>query len=130
MKNQEIISNFNQYCEEFVAELVNITNDNDIRSYATILTTMNKTNSKKCIEQFIIYVLPEKDKISKCDEKYFLENDYSNHIGNNEKTMMEALKLKSLWKTLDDENKECIFEYLNLLIQISEEYFKNNYMQK
>lgn len=129
MNNQDIVKNFNNYCEEFVSELVLITNDSDISSYATILKTMNQTNSLKCIEQFIIYVLPEKEKIMNSDENYFLSNDYSEQLENDEESIMEALKLKTLWKTLDDDNKEVIFEYLQLLIQISEEYFKFNYVK-
>ena len=32
-RSYEIVTNFNKYCEEFVVQLFDITNDNDIQSY-------------------------------------------------------------------------------------------------
>ena len=129
MSVSEIIVNFNKYSEEFVNEIVKITNDVEIKSYQTLLINLNKTNSAKCIEQFIIYGLPEKEKINSSDETYFLGRDYADDLGNNEDSMMQALKLKDTWTTFDPNTKRCIFEYLQVMVHYGEEYLKLKYMK-
>lgn len=127
MSLSDIIVNFNKYTEEFVTEIVKITNDADVRSYKTILVNLNKTNATKCIEQFIIYALPEKDKIISSNEDYFLKRNYDQELDNDQDSMMQALKLKDTWKTFDCDTKKCIFEYLQVMVHYSEEYLKCKY---
>ena len=85
-----------------------------------------KNVSEKAIEPvFRKHISQFRDEIMEKNEKFFLEEDY--------KSVMELapevkgqqfdntiLKLKSLWKTLNEDNKEAIWKYLKLLILISD----------
>lgn len=124
---QEIVTNFNKYSEEFIDEMIKVTNDDDAKSYRTILINLNKTNATKCIEQFILYGLPQKEYINASNEEYFLKKNYDDDLENDEYSMMKALKIKDMWKTFEENTKKCIFEYLQVLVYYSEEYFKMKY---
>ena len=127
MSLSEIVREFNKYSEEFVNEMIKISNDADLKSYQTVLINLNKTNSTKCIEQFIIHGLPQKEKINNEDENYFLERNYADDFDNDDYSMMKALKIKDTWKTFDNNTKQCIFQYLQVMVHYSEEYFKLKY---
>ena len=129
MSLTEVISNFNKYSEEFVTEMIRISDDNDLRSYKTVLINLNKSHSTKCIEQFIIHGLPQKAKIVASDEDYFLGRNYSDDLDNDDYSMMKALKIKDTWKTFDDNTKQCIFEFLQVMVHYSEEYLRLKYIQ-
>ena len=129
MSLSETVVNFNKYTEEFVKEMIKITNDPDVKSYYTVLVNLNKTNSTKVLEQFVIYGLPQKEKIMASDENYFLGKNYSDDLDNDEDSMMKALKIKDTWKTFDDNTKKCIFEYLQVMVHYSEDYFKLKYIR-
>lgn len=129
MSLPEVISNFNKYSEEFVTEMIRISDDNDLRSYKTVLINLNKSHSTKCIEQFIIHGLPQKDKIMASDENYFLGKNYSDDLENDDYSMMKALKIKDTWQTFDANTKQCIFEFLQVMVHYSEEYLKLKYVK-
>ena len=129
MSLSETVVNFNKYTEEFVKEMIKITNDPDVKSYYTVLVNLNKTNSTKVLEQFVIYGLPQKEKIMASDENYFLGKNYSDDLDNDEDSMMKALKIKDTWKTFDDNTKKCIFEYLQVMVHYSADYFKLKYIR-
>ncbi len=58
------------------------------------------------------------------DEKFFLEQDYQEIIRHNSNLIngidLDIIpKIKSIWKTLDDSNKDAIWKYLQLLVLLN-----------
>lgn len=89
---------------------VNVTNKY-IRDYIHICTSNDES---ELIEQFIINILPSYDKIKNKDLNYLNSNELN-----------ELFKNKiDIYRYINDENKEIIFSYLELLCNISIEYLK------
>ncbi len=125
MSTHDIITTFNRYSEEFIDEMILVSRDTDAVNYKTILINLNKSNCTKCIEQFILYILPNKEYINASDEKYFIEKNYSDQLENDDYSLLKALKIKDMWVTFTPDTKRCIFEYLQVMVYYSEEYLKH-----
>lgn len=134
MKLGEIVNNFNLQLEELFAVVECLYDDPNIKKFKSIMKTMNKINSIKIIEQFIIHGLEYSDYIYKKDETFFnnLDEDIiKNKIGEtklrkelHEEGIFHILKIKLYWSTLTNENKEVLWEYFQLLTYYAQEYLK------
>jgi hypothetical protein len=124
----KIVKKFNDFTEDMLNQMYISTDDNDIRVYESMFSKLRKINSTKAIEQFIIFVLPYKDKIINEDESFFLNQDESNLIkDDSQDNIMKALKFKQLWSSLSNNSKENLFKFFKVLVYYAEEYFKNKY---
>ena len=121
---KEVITEFNKYSEEMAEDIYNITNDSDIYHYKTLLKSINATNYKTVIEQFILEALPYKNQIISEDERFFLQEQHLDRFKSQNESLLQALKFKSIWGTLKEINKKNIFEYLQILVYYSENYLK------
>ena len=78
------------------------------------------------IQQFIAEVLPYKQKIINKDESYFLniESEITSSISEEKKesTLSEILRLKNVYKSLEFESQQEVWNYFQALIVLSEEY--------
>jgi hypothetical protein len=82
-----------------------------------------KYNPKKILTIFNEYMNLYRQKILDKDDTFFLENDYEIIQKYNNKEIFEIInKIKTYWKLLEDNNKEKIWDYLLLLIKISDQY--------
>jgi hypothetical protein len=134
MKLGEIVNNFNLQLEELFAVAECLYDDPAIKKFKSIMKTMNKINSIKIIEQYIIHGLEYSDYIYRKDESFFNtldEYDIKNKISETKlrkelqaEGIFQILKLKNFWTTLTEKNKEIIWEYLQLLTYYSQEYLK------
>lgn len=88
------------------------------------------SNKQKVIEQFIIHVLPFKTEIDNGNDEFFLNHDYSNKNNVDKNGLEQIFQFKSVWKTLSDENKDTIKDYMKILCYCSNEYFKIVYINK
>lgn len=134
MKLSEIVINFNTQLEEFINAIETIHNDENIKRAKLMIRTLNKINATKIIEQFIINIVPYADKIYNRDEDYILNiegdelNDKLRVIKlkdvTHEDKLFQVMKFKELWQILDPNDKEAIWEYLQLLTYYAQEYLK------
>jgi hypothetical protein len=134
MKLGEIVNNFNFQLEELFAVAETLYDDQNIKKFKLIMKTMNKINSVKIIEQFIIHGLEFSEQIYNKDESFFIHLDHS-HIQNkihetklrkelHDEGIFQILKLKNFWSTLTSENRDIIWEYFQLLTYYAQEYLK------
>ena len=87
---------------------------------------IKKTNPKKCLEGFLVYVYPYKNEIMQENENFFLGHDYRNDT-NNEGCLIKSLKIKELWKdNISPDTKSVIFTFFKVLIIISEKCVSDN----
>ena len=125
-----IVKSFNETLIMFVSYLRTIKNsDKDLLSLQTAIYGLNKVNYKASIEQFIILVvLDHGDKIVEHDYEYFkkLEVDFTQ---NKEKSMIKLLKFKEYSEELNDNSKNNIFDYLELMVILARDYLKLKYLK-
>ena len=82
-----------------------------------------KYNPKKILIIFNEYLGLYRQKILDKDETFFLENDYDIVNKYNDQEIFDIInKIKHYWTQLDNNNKTKIWDYLLLLIKISDQY--------
>jgi hypothetical protein len=139
-----IIDAFNAQLIKFVSEfekkiIINYPDyQRDVKIYKLGLKTLLITNNIIAIDNFNKYVFPYRKIIRNKDENYFRNNsdqlindgtDLANehHISDDDRKqyILDVLKVKVIWDTLNDNNKTIIWEYLNVLIKLCKLWNKN-----
>jgi hypothetical protein len=122
MSNIKIVKDFNNQLIDLLQQFVSITNDKDIKIYQILLKGLIAKNCLMPIENFKEYVLPYKEKIYNQDDDYFLTSeDYLKNV-KSEQSLLKALKLKEIYKMLNDDGKQNLWNYLKILCFYSEQY--------
>jgi len=128
MSLREIVNNFNQQADDLMIQMYECSLDNDIKIYHNMFKKLKRYNATKAIEQFIIYVVPHKERIYNNDDTFFLSQSEKDLIGDeSDYTMMQSLKFKDLWITLTEISKENIFKFFKIMIYYAEEFLKLKY---
>lgn len=119
-------------------------------SYHVQFKQIIKYNSILPIEQFLVFALPRKDKILSRNEEYFttisnknsvenfcktVVNNKEKIINNNDnietskysKALDEIIRLQDIYTKLDNQSKSNIWDILQALLIIGEEYVKIKY---
>lgn len=120
----ETVVEFNNQLLTFLEELQKIHNDNDVVTNITIIKQGIEFNAFLLIDQFVLLVYPFKDKIDMQDEQFFLQMDINSHIGGGKDEFMQIMKFTGVWKSLNSETKQSIFDYMKVLVYYAEEYLK------
>lgn len=129
MSKQELINDFNEIFRDMVNNISVICptsvlskNINDINNAFIHLSPKNKT---KFIEGFILKVLKYKAFIDDENEEYFfreIEKDEFKNQKDIKTHEINLFELKKLWCKLKQEEKNLIFQYLQSLCAISNDY--------
>ena len=128
MSVKEIVNNFNQQADDLMIQMYECSHDQDIKVYHDMFKKLKRFNATKAIEQFIIYVVPYKEKIYNDDESFFLSQSGKDLTGDDsEYTMMKSLKFKEIWSTLSFESKDNIFKFFKVMIYYAEEFLKSKF---
>lgn len=124
INESEYLEMFNKKLLEFAKDLVYIFPT--VSSFYTFKTAcewsicIDKSSPQSFFNTLVVE--PFKDKILVKDESFFLYesyeeySEYMNHYGHD---LNLVNKLKQIWQTLDDENKEIIWKYMQVLLCIS-----------
>ena len=116
----EKIKNFNTILESFLLQITSHVGT----TYHHYFQKLIKINSLIPIQHAITHLLPFKDQILKKDETYFYnENNYKNKVENEADTVLsEILRLKDIYKQLNDESKDNVWSIFQALLQLTIEY--------
>ena len=119
-----VLSAFNNVIINFMDDCILVfPEDNDFKLYKKGLQMYQKYNPKKILTIFNEYMNLYRQKILDKDDTFFLENDYEIIQKYNNKEIFEIInKIKTYWNLKEDNNKEKIWDYLLLLIKISDQY--------
>ena len=120
-----LLSAFNNVIIDFLNDCILVfPEENDFKVYKRMISLLVKVNPKKVLSVFSEYSDLYRDKILSKDEVFFLENDYEVVKKYNDQEIFNVInKIKQYWKQLDLSNKDKIWDYLNLLIQIKDKYY-------
>ena len=120
-----ILSNFNTQLADLTGQLHEMyPDDNNIFTFHQTLQLLLKSNAKKPMEYFTLYVYIYKEKIMNEDESFFknsinygeLNNNYLPNLDN----IIDILKFK--WEIMSDQCKQNIWNYFKVLIVFKEHY--------
>jgi hypothetical protein len=115
-KNQVV-----KFVDELIEQFTNIPEFVLIRIFVK-----DKIPIDMVIGRFIKEVLPFRNEIFDKEEKFFLENDaIYNSLGGYKEEYVKAIK--DLWTsdTLDEENREVIWQWIHVLVRLAEKYKTN-----
>jgi len=120
--NTKWTSCFNSKLEEFLKDLiVSYPDDKDFVMFKQSFSMLKIVDSTKPVFLFKMYTTKYMDQITNRDEKFFLDHDFQDELSStDDKDFSSEMlsKLKSYWNTMSDENKDIIWNYLNLLCKI------------
>lgn len=117
----DIIKKFNDITLDFMKQTETITGT----SYSIQFRLMISLNSIMAIDMYIENILPYKRYIYNKDERFFINMKINESYM---KYFTDILKIKEIFKELDVETKNNIWEYIQALTILAEE--KYNYLYK
>lgn len=122
--NITALTAFNNIIFRFVDDLIEtFPEENDFKVYKRTFSILKSANAKKMCTVFKNYSYTYREKIISKDETFFISNEYSEI--KQDTTDSDSVggvidKLKLYWNTLENENKEKIWQYLSTMIQLSD----------
>lgn len=125
MSDKSVFINlFNQKAEEFCKDLVlTFPEVNEFKKLKSGLLLLKNVDERKPREFFNNYVgINFKQQILSKDESFFL-NEVQNHVQagmENAQWQTVIALLRHLWETLNDDNKESIWKYFQVLVAIND----------
>lgn len=120
-----IVTAFNNIGTQFMAELVETFPDEpQFKVFKSGVRALIWANKSKLIQLYAHYCDNFHDQITTKDENFFLSENYDTIIDADDKDMVTQIidKLKIHWKTMNTENKEKVWEYIQTLLKLSDQY--------
>ena len=122
---------FNTTLENLIKDLIQtFPNDSDFKMFKVAFTVFKVANFKKPLDLYYLSLTDQyKQNIRDKNDEFFLDNDYSDvlsnrelikNIPNDDFSTKLIKKLKKYWTDLNDKNKEMVWKYFLVLLQISE----------
>jgi hypothetical protein len=115
--------NFNDYSLVLINFLAIVVPKSPFRLYKLYIEQLANERSNKIIDMFILSVLKYEDKILEGDEEFFLCKNYDGELNNDKNRILKAFEFKSIWKSVNDQNRSAIKSYMVLLCKIARKYF-------
>ncbi len=125
-----VISDFNDTLLSLAINIANVcprsvigTNIKDIEK-----AIKKRDHFTKFIDLFSINVLQYKDEIDSGNDSFFLKKDYRDDLADQEESTFDLVaSLKSIWGQLKKENRDVVIMNMQILCELSQEYF--NYVK-
>lgn len=118
-----IIDQFNEYALDLTRQLSLVCPESIISKNLDNVSAIIKISPKIPISAFIIYILPDKEKIDREDDDYFVNKSYDNVIGNDNMLIKKVFEFKDIWAKLNPNNKKVVIQYMKLLCGLALEYY-------
>lgn len=136
----EKITDFNTILSSFLVQISGSIGT----TYSSHFEKITTYNSTLPIEQFLVYALPYREYILKRDELYFDQKSNTNNddivatvtsqinehgeviniAAPNINVLDEILRLKTIYYSLDEQSKNNLWDILQAMLHLSEEYFR------
>lgn len=114
----QIVKDFNSLLEALIQQVSPLTGN----SYHFLFKNLVKANALLPIKTFNQYALEWKSHITKRDESFFLRKDVINSATTDGNALNEIFQLQGVWKDLDQTSKDNLWEMLNALLMLGEQY--------
>lgn len=131
MNKIDIAKEFNNITVQCLDFVYNETKNKDISFYRKIISSLNKADVSKIIEQFIIYCYEYKTNVLEKNIDFFLNTDFNEKkdvLSN--KCLLQIMNIKELIKKANNESIDHVFQYLIVLFSLSDNYLKQSNLLK
>jgi hypothetical protein len=121
---EAILTEFNSTMTQLVNNVASICDASIIAKYRPEILSNLAAYPDKMMVQFVIHVLPDKDKIDSGNDDFFMKKRYdgSDAVDGSKQSMLRALEFKDVWKSLVPENRTMIIDFMRVLCYYSEQY--------
>jgi hypothetical protein len=118
---------FNAKAEEFIKELtVSFPNIKQFQTFRSGFNLLKNLDKKKPQNVFNTYVYNEyKDYIVNRNEDFFLNNEVEIISTRKDQWLEFISNIRDIWKTLDEDNKDVIWKYFQILVTLNEKCVNN-----
>ena len=132
MNKNDIANEFNNITVQCLDFVYNETKNKDISFYRKIISSLNKADVSKIIEQFIIYCYEYKTQVLEKNIDFFLNTNFTNEKKDvlSNKCLLQIMNLKDLIKKSKKDTIDHVFQYLIVLFSLSDNYLKPSNLLK
>lgn len=110
---------FNTY-EDFMQQMIAVyPDDRDFPLYLSGLAMFRRVNPAIIVGKTWKWVSKFENQIKTRDESFFLEYDYSNDTEGEEPLEQTLEKLRGMWKNLSEHNRKIVWDYVNIIMELS-----------
>jgi hypothetical protein len=113
---------FNNTLINLAIQLAEICPKSIISIYLNLIKKVVLNNPDKIIIEFIIHVLPHKDKIDAGNEDFFMNKSYEKEAKGDDEVIDKIFKFKDIWKQLNTTNKNIVIQYMICLCYYAQLY--------
>lgn len=120
-----IVTAFNNIGTQFVAELVEtFPEEPQFKVFKSGVRALIWAKKDTLIQLYAHYCINFHSQINSKDENFFLNENYDNVIDADDKDMVTQIidKLKVHWGTMNTENKDKVWQYIQTLLKLSDQY--------
>lgn len=121
----------------FSIQLLNLMNtlsnrfpdDKDIQLGITGIEQLRSVNNKKVVDMFVLYCYKFRSEVMEKNDDFFLNRDFiSEDLGKDQSSGGTEImnNLKRHWGELDNDEREAIWKYLQVLMNLSDKYIANS----
>ena len=129
-----IIKVFNNQLYSFANTLVErFPNNKNFKLALTGIETIKMANPRKNIDMFLMYVYKYRDRVMDKDEKFVMQTDFVSEnfeerspVKTSGSSFLIMDSIKENWKSLENNEKNNIWKYLQVLIKLCDKYIKEN----
>lgn len=123
--SKTLLTAFNTQLTNFLNELVELCpEESDFKVFRNAIMLLKKTNPRKVVSLFDKYSANYKKYILEKDETFILNDNYTtivNDIDSSSENIWNTItKIRKYWNNLSDNNKENIWKYFQVLINLND----------
>lgn len=128
-KADQLIDDFNGVLYQFALNIAYVLPDSIIGQHKNMIE--NKINDPDLrsifINVFTSKILKYKNKIDAGDHDFFLNKNFKEDLEDNQALLAKIFEFKNIWKELSNENQQMVIQYMQILCQLSQQYFMSVY---
>lgn len=118
----DVVDLFNTKLKEFLKDVIPLCPDlEDARKALNLALAVDRTIALTFFNQYVAQKYTHQ--ISNKDEAFFLTKSYDNENIKMDFDFIE--KLKEIWSILNDNNKDAIWRYMQVLLLLNSKYYKH-----
>ena len=115
----KIIKEFNEIMEYFLIQVTPIIGNKYHFRFKQII----QTNSVLPLEQFLIHILPYRDRVKNKDQTLFTDDNLINKIDEDD-ILANVFTLQNEYNNLSEVSKDNIWDFLQAMLILGEDYIK------
>jgi hypothetical protein len=118
----DIQTEFNQTLFDLASQLKTLCPYSFVAKNLSVLEILLKTEPSKVIDLFTLRALKYKTQFDSGNDSFFLNGNFSADVDGDSAVVGKIFELKESWKSLSNDNRSIVRQYLKYLFDLSDEY--------